>query len=98
MWLGTVVLLARRPLDANPDALHPGKAGEQSAGESLLSPSDFPGLSWARSPKLSVTPAQHAEHLGLLQSCSIARSGSRASGPGAGLGARSPQRNPLFVI
>ena len=27
-WLDAVVLLARRPLDANPDAKHPGKAGE----------------------------------------------------------------------
>ena len=26
--LGDTVLLARRPKDANPDAKHPGKAGE----------------------------------------------------------------------
>ena len=42
-----------------PDAKYPGKAWEYSAGESKLSPSDFPRLSWARSlqtfPNLSVT-------------------------------------------
>ena len=42
---------------ANPDALHPGKAWEQSAGESLLSPSDFPWLSWARSPQTFRSPS-----------------------------------------
>ena len=41
---------------ANPDALHPGKARESSAGESLLSPSDVPGLSWARSPQTFRNP------------------------------------------
>ena len=42
---------------ANPDALHPGKARESSAGESLLSPSDVPGLSWARSPQTFRNPS-----------------------------------------
>ena len=48
--LRAVVLLARRPSDANPDAKHPGKARESSVGESFLSPSDVPRLFWARSP------------------------------------------------
>ncbi len=42
---------------ANPDALHPGKARESSVGESLLSPTDFPRLSWARSPQTFRTPS-----------------------------------------
>ena len=49
-WLDAAVLLARRPLDANPDAKHPGKAREESAGESKLSPSDFPRLSMGQKP------------------------------------------------
>ena len=48
-WLGIVVLLARRPMDASPDALHPGKARESSEMENSFSFSDVPGLSWARS-------------------------------------------------
>jgi hypothetical protein len=38
------VLLAWRPLDANSDAKHPGKAEEQSTRESSLFPWDFPGF------------------------------------------------------
>ena len=37
------MLLARRPKDANPDAKHPGKAGESSQGKLAL-PWDFPGF------------------------------------------------------
>ena len=33
IWLGAVALLARRPLDANPDAKHPGKAREILGGK-----------------------------------------------------------------
>ena len=44
-WKGTakladVMLLARRLKAASPDAKHPGKAGEESHGESELSPWD----------------------------------------------------------
>ena len=53
VWLGTVVLLARRLKAANPDALHPGKAWEQSRGESELSPWYFPGFLGPEALKLS---------------------------------------------
>ena len=42
---------------ANPDASHPGKVRGKSFGESLLSPGDFPLLSWARSPLTFVNPS-----------------------------------------
>ena len=42
--LAAVVLLARRLKAASPDALHPGKAGEESEGESLLSHRIFPAF------------------------------------------------------
>ena len=78
---------------ANPDALHPEKARESSVGESLLSPSDVPGLSWARSPQTFRNPSA-AGATCLLLSTTLFRQ-LRVQGPqdpGAGLGARSPQR------
>ena len=82
---------------ANPDALHPGKARESSVGESSLSPSDVPGLSWARSPQTFRNPSA-AGGTCLLLSTTLFRQ-LRVQGPqdpGAGLGARSPQRS-LFL-
>ena len=46
---------------ANPDALHPGKAWEQSAGESYFPPRIFPGFLGPEAHKLFVTPARLAE-------------------------------------
>ena len=42
--LAVVLLLARPPLAANPDAKHPGKAREESQGESELSLGIFPAF------------------------------------------------------
>ena len=81
---------------ATPDAKHPGKARESSAGESLLSPSDVPGLSWARSPQTfrhhSAAGGVCMFHPTTLFFQLRVQGGHR---PGAGLGARSPQSNIL---
>ena len=77
VWLDAVVLLARRPSDANPDALHPGKARESSEGESELSPRMFPCFLGPEALKLSVTPARQAELVGLSQLRYFASCGSR---------------------
>ena len=50
------VLLARRPSDASPDALHPGKAEKNDRGKSELFPRHFYGFLWARSPQSFVLP------------------------------------------
>ena len=39
-----VVLLARRPLDASPDAKHPGKARKNPQGKVYFPPRIFPGF------------------------------------------------------
>ena len=62
---------------ANPDAKHPGKAREESAGESLLSPSDFPGLSWARSPQTFRNPSVSGERCRFSYQRNFASCGSR---------------------
>ena len=79
---------------ANPDALHPGKVREKSLGESKLSPWDFPLLSWARSPQTFRNPSA-AGGTCLLTPTTLFRQLRVQGGhrPGAGLGARSPQRN-----
>ena len=63
---------------ANPDALHPGKAWEQSPGKSELFPWDFPGFLGPEALKLFVTPARQAELVFLFQQRKIAYCGSRA--------------------
>ena len=90
-WLGTVALLDRRPSDANPDAKHPGKARESSVGESLLSPSDVPGLSWARSPQTFRSPSAAGGFCMLIPAMFIRQ--LRVQGPqdpGWGLGRTAP--------
>ena len=79
---------------ASPDALHPGKARESTAGVSSLSPAVVPGLSWARSPQTIRYPSAPGGAC-LLTSNPLFRQ-LRVQGshrPGAGLGARSPQRS-----
>ncbi len=66
---------------ANPDALHPGKARESSAGESLLSPSDFPRLSWARSPQTFRNPSATAGTCILCSLKQLRLNGSRDEPP-----------------
>ena len=92
VWLDAVVLLPGGEA-ANPDALHPGKARESSAGENEFSPSDVPVLSWARSPQTFRNPSATGGAC-LLFLTTLFRQ-LRVQGdhpPGAGLGARSPQR------
>ena len=62
---------------ANPDALHPGKAWEQSQGKSSLFPWDFPGFLGPEALKLFVAPAHQAELVRLSQLRYFARCGSR---------------------
>ena len=81
--LHAVMLLARRLSAANPDAMHPGEAWENPRGKVYFPPQIIPWLSWARSLQTSIIPAQHAELVWLLLRSIFARSGSRASGPGA---------------
>ena len=79
---------------ANPDAKHPGKARESSAGESELSPADVPGLSWVRSPQTFRNPNASGGARLLIPTMLIRK--LRVQGdhpPGAGLGARRPQRS-----
>jgi hypothetical protein len=51
--LVAVLLLARPLKAANPDALHPGKAGEESLRGKLAFPLGISRLSWARRRKFS---------------------------------------------
>ena len=76
---------------ASPDAKHPGKAREESAGESSLSPGIFPGFLGPEALKLSVTPAQQAELVCLFQQSYFASCGSRAVTALVGSGVK-PQR------
>jgi hypothetical protein len=59
--LDAVMLLARPLKAASPDAKHPGKAWEQSPGESSLSPWDFPGFLGPEAFYLAFFPAQQAK-------------------------------------
>ena len=64
--IAVAVFLARRLKAANPDAKHPGKAGEQSfRGKLAFPPADFPGFLWARSLQIFVIPAWQAEAVGI---------------------------------
>ncbi len=54
--LAVVVLLARPPLAANPDAKHPGKARENPRRKARF-PLGFSRLSWARSHHTFVNPS-----------------------------------------
>ena len=97
VWLGAVVLLTRRPSDASPDALHPGKARETSEGENVFSPSDVSGLSWARSPQTFRHPSAPGGACLLIPTAQNRLLWVQGpQDPGAGLGARSPQRSLLF--
>ena len=58
--LVATVLLARRLKAARSDAKHPGKAGEESEGKSLLSPSDSPRLSEGQKHTSFRLPKQQA--------------------------------------
>jgi hypothetical protein len=90
--LAAVVLLARRLKAAIPDAKHPGKAGEESQGESELSPRDFPRLSWARSPQTFVSPCNR-QKLSAFPKEALSPGGvQRPKAFGRGVGAESPQR------
>ena len=62
---------------ASPDALHPGKAWEQSPGKSELFPWDFPGFLGPEALKPSVIPARQAELGCLSQQSYFAGCGSR---------------------
>ena len=91
VWLDGLVLLARRPLDANPDAKHPGKAGEKSLRGKLAFPLGFSRLSWARSLKLSYSRRARRK-LSVSLFNSLRRLVSRGRRPlVGGVGAESPQ-------
>ena len=82
-----------------PDAKHPGKAREKSAGERKLSPADFPRLSWARSlqtfPNLSGTPGTNIAMPTMYLRQEWVQGGHR---PGAEFEAAQASTFPLLVF
>ena len=90
-----MVLLARRPLDASPDALHPGKAWENPRGKFTFPYGLFPGFLGPEALKLSVTPARQAELVCLSQLRYFASCGSRGIIPLVGSGVK-PRR--FFLV
>ena len=80
---------------ANPDALHPGKAWEQSPGKSELFPWDFPGFLGPEALKLFVTPARQAELVCLSQLRYFASCGSRGIIPLAQVWGRAAPSVPF---
>ena len=82
---------------ANPDALHPGKAREQSPGKSSLFPGIFPGFLGPEALKLSVTPARQAEAVDIPNNVISPVAGPGSSGPWLGSGANSPSVTPKCI-
>ena len=72
-----------------------GKPGNNPRGK-LVFPWDFPWLSWARSHQAFVTPVQMAIFVFSSQLVCPPKWVQGPMAPGAGLGARSAQRNPLY--
>ncbi len=93
VWLGALVLLARRR-SRQPGCFASGESqGIIRGGKVNFSPSDFPGLSWARSPQTFRNPSAAGGACRSIPTTLIRW--MRVQGPqdpGAGLGARSPQR------
>jgi len=84
---------------ASPDASHPGKAKESSVGDNEFSPADVPWLSWARSPQTFRHPSAASGAFWSIPTTLFRQ--LRVQGPqdpGAGLGARSPQRSLLLGL
>ena len=78
--LDAVVLLARRLKAASPDALHPGKAGEESEGESLLSHRIFPAF-LGQKPTSFRLPKLQADVAAFFPGSLFAKYGSRGFNP-----------------
>ena len=78
--LAAVVLLARRLKAASPDALHPGKAGEESEGESLLSHRIFPAF-LGQKPTSFRLPKLQADVAAFFPGSLFAKYGSRGFNP-----------------
>ena len=74
------MLLARRLKAASPDALHPGKAGEESEGESLLSHRIFPAF-FGQKPTSFRLPKLQADVAAFFPGSLFAKYGSRGFNP-----------------
>ena len=99
--LAAAVLLTRRLKAASPDAKHPGKAGEKSEGERLLSPLDFPRLSEGQKPTNFRLPKQMADVSVFFPWPLFAKYGSRGFNPLAqvwGRGAPSVSLRCIYNI
>ena len=95
---------ARRPKAARPDALHPVKIQENGREKGRISsklarncsvscgfsPGHFPVFSLCPKACYTPSPAQHAEPVGYSPASCFAKSRSRASCPGRGLGRIAP--------
>ena len=95
--LAAVVLLARRLKAASPDALHPGKAGEESEGESLLSHRIFPAF-LGQKPTSFRLPKLQADVAAFFPGSLFAKYGSRGFNPLAQVWGRGAPSVPLCRI
>ncbi len=83
---------------ANPDALHPGKPGNNPQGKVYFPPRIFPGFLGPEDLKFFVTPAQQTELVCLFQLCSFASCGSRGIIPLAQVWGRAAPSVPFPPI
>ena len=90
VWLGTVVLLARRLKAANPDALHPGKAWENPEGKVNFPLGIFPAFLGQKPSNFSYPQRGRRSMSAYPENVISPVAGPGRSPPWLGSGANSP--------
>ncbi len=91
---GICRFLARRLKAANPDAKHPGKAGEESQGKSELSPTGFFQAFLGQNPPTFRIPSDRRASFGISEQVTSPGEGSRGIIPLVVVWRQSLQRTP----